>query len=88
MARYIVRLLSSLLIAGTLFGFYLTQSGAPVRLHITRGIALFVAFIIPAQFVGSFDDLEHHWNSTFIMMPCGILLISPRPPLFLLPPNA
>jgi uncharacterized membrane protein len=74
MARYIVRLLSSLFIAGSLFGFYLTQSGAPVRVHIAAGIALITAFVIPAQFVGSIDDLERHWNSTFIMMPCGILL--------------
>jgi hypothetical protein len=74
MVKHLIRFLSSLLIAGALFALYLTQSGAPVCVHIAEGIALFIAFVIPAQFISSLEDLGRRWFTLLGIIICGLLV--------------
>ena len=74
MVKHLIRFLSSLLIAGAIFALYVTQSGAPIRVHIAEGIALFIAFVIPAQFVSRFEDIEYRWHLLLGVVTSGLIV--------------
>lgn len=69
-----VKVISALFIAGSLFGLYLSLSGAPARVHIAEGIGLLVAFVLPALLVGSLDDIRRRWLPLVLLTVLGFIV--------------
>ena len=56
-----VRIVSAVVIWALVFGASLAVSGAPTSVHIVDGVALFIAFWLPALWVRTPRDLLGRW---------------------------